>query len=60
MNKDKVNTDLQNDIKRFMSLHQLSSLRAIRKLPVAELLQMEGFGYRMLLDIVLNKNITRL
>ena len=51
-----VKKDLQKDLKRFMRLHQLRSLTEVRKIPVAELLNMPGFGYRLLIDIVLNKN----
>lgn len=56
MDRAKTNKDLQNDLKRFMKLHKLKSLSAVKKIPVPELLKMPGFGYRLLLEIVLNKN----
>lgn len=60
MYQSKEKADLQNDLKRFMSLHKLSSLSAVRNIPVSDLLNMQGFGYRMLLEIVLNANIKKL
>ncbi len=55
MEQHNAKTDLQNDLKRFMRLHNLSSLTELKKIPVAELLKMPGFGYRLLLEFVLTK-----
>ncbi len=46
--------ETQKEFKRFMKLHKLSSLKAVRQIPTAELLKMEGFGYRQLIEVVLN------
>lgn len=56
MDQAKTSKDLQNDLKRFMKLHKLKSLNAVKKIPLPDLLKMEGFGYRLLLEFVLNKN----
>ncbi len=57
MDQLKEKTDLQNELKRFMKLHKLKTLTAVREMPTAELLKMEGFGYRVLVEVVLNKDI---
>lgn len=53
-----INTHLQNELKRFMKLHRLKSLKEVKKIPVPELLKMEGFGYRLLIDVVLNEQVS--
>ncbi len=55
MDQDTVKQDLQNDLKRFMKLHKLKTLSAVKEIPVGELLKMPGFGYRILLEFVLAK-----
>jgi len=40
--------DLQKDLKRFMELHEIATVEAVSDIPAAELLKMDGFGYRLL------------
>ena len=55
-----IDTELKKEFNRFMKLHQLKNLKQVRSLPTAKLLSMEGFGYRQLIDVVLNKEVQQL
>lgn len=48
MSQNTETEDLQKDLQRFMELHSITSIEVVMKMPTAELLKMDGFGYRML------------
>lgn len=40
--------DLQADLARFMQWHKIDSIQDVMAMEPAELLKMDGFGYRLL------------
>lgn len=48
MSRDTEIEDLQKDLERFMELHTIASIEVVLQRPAAELLKMDGFGYRLL------------
>ena len=48
MSHDTEIKDLQEDMKRFMTYHQISSINEVLQMKPVDLLRMEGFGYRLL------------
>lgn len=48
MRQDIEIEDLQKDLERFMEFHEIASVEAVLQIPAAELLKMDGFGYRLL------------
>lgn len=48
MRQDTEIEDLQKDLERFMELHNIAAVEVVLEMPAAELLKMDGFGYRLL------------
>ncbi|MBI2722471.1 MAG: hypothetical protein HYX39_09875 [Bacteroidetes bacterium] len=48
MSPEEEQKDLQADLERFMALHGIITLQEVIAIAPAQLLKMEGFGYRIL------------
>lgn len=48
MTEEMPKIEVQDELKRFMALHGFTDIEQIKKLPVEELLKMDGFGWRIL------------
>ena len=48
MSQNSETEDLQKDLELFMKLHQITSIEVVLQMEPAELLKMDGFGYRLL------------
>lgn len=48
MSQDEEQKDLQADLERFMALHGIVTLQEVIAITPAQLLKMDGFGYRLL------------
>ena len=57
MSRENNNIEIEHDLERFLALHQLT-LDEVKAMPPAELLKMDGFGYR-LLNYLFNPNNTK-
>ena len=40
--------EIEDELERFMQLHKLKNIKDVLKIAPAELLKMDGFGYRLL------------
>lgn len=47
MDQESNHIEIEKDLERFLALHQLT-LDEVKAMPQAELLKMDGFGYRLL------------
>lgn len=44
--------EVEDELQRFMELHNFTDIEQIKKLPIEELLKMDGFGWRVLKEIL--------
>ena len=56
MSQDTEIKDLQKDLQLFMELHEITSVEDVLQMQAAELLKMDGFGYRLLNYLMSLKN----
>jgi hypothetical protein len=58
MSQNTETEDLQKDLELFMNLHQITSIEVVLHMEPAELLKMDGFGYRLMNYLFSLKNKT--
>jgi len=54
MTEEMPKIEVQDELQRFMELHGFTDIEQIKKLPVEELLKMDGFGWRILNKLFCN------
>lgn len=55
MSQEQTHIEVENELQRFMQLHGYKSLEEILKVPIEQLLKMEGFGFRILKEYFCEK-----
>ena len=51
MSQEQPKIEVEDELERFMALHQFKTIEEVKKLPVEELLKMDGFGWRLLRSV---------
>lgn len=57
MSREQTKIEVEDELERFMASHQFTTIDEIKKLPVEELLKMDGLGYRLLNYLFNSKKI---
>lgn len=58
MSQESNKIEIEDQLKQFMRLHRLEYIEDVLNIAPADLLKMDGFGYR-LLNYLFNKNTTK-
>lgn len=58
MNQENNHIEIEDELKRFMQLHNFENINDVLKVEPSKLLKMDGFGYR-LLNHLFNTNNTK-